>query len=75
MAKLSKIIEFCNSNIEEILEEVYNRELQFDEKSQSYQESEKGQEYEYKTESLDDLKELLFEVQEKAENIKDGNFY
>lgn len=75
MAKLSKIIEFCNSHIEEILEEVYNRELQFDEKSKSYQESEKGQEYEYKTESLDDLKELLFEVQEKAEDIKEGNFY
>ncbi len=75
MAKLTKIIEFCASNMEEIKEEVYNRELQFDEKSDSYQESEKGQEYEYKTEALDDLIELLFEVQEKAQNIKDGNFY
>ena len=75
MAKLTKIIEFCTSNKEEIIEEVYNRNLQFDTNSQSYQESEKGQEYEYKTEALEELIELLIEVQEHAQNIKDGNFF
>lgn len=75
MAKLKIIQEFCIKYIKELEDEVYNRELAFDDKSESYQESEAGQEYEYKTEALDELKDILFEVQEKTEQIQNKEYY
>ena len=75
MAKLKVILDFCIEQIQELEEEVSNREYSFDEKSESYQESDAGQEYEYKTEALDDLKDLIFEVQEKVEKIQNKEYY
>ena len=75
MAKLKVIIDFCTNKMAELEEEIGNREYAFDEKSESYQDSDKGQEYESKTKALQELNELLLEVQEKAQKIQDGDYY
>ena len=51
------------------------REELFSDKSESYQESDKGNEYEMKTEALDELIELIFEVEDKISKIKEGDYY
>ncbi len=78
MAKLSKIINFLNDIDNEINEEVYNREEQADNKidlSPSWEESDKGMDYIYKTEALNELREKIFEVIEQAEKIKNKDYY
>ena len=77
MAKLTKLINFLNEFDNDLSEEVYDREEQQDnqrDKSDSWEDSEKGTEYIYKTEALDELKELIFEVVEKAEKIKNKEY-
>ncbi len=78
MAKLSKIISQLENHIEDIKEEIYNREEQADnqrDKSEAWEDSEKGNDYISKTEALDELTDLLFEAQDKAQRIKEGDFY
>jgi 5-methylcytosine-specific restriction endonuclease McrBC GTP-binding regulatory subunit McrB len=78
MAKLSKIINFLNDIDKEIEEEVYNREDQANEqeyKSENWRDSDKGIDYVYKTEALDELREKIFEVIEQAEKIKNKDYY
>ena len=78
MAKLSKIISQIENYIEDIKEEIYNREEQADnyiDKSEAWEDSEKGSDYISKTEALDELTDLLFEAQDKAQRIKEGDFY
>ena len=56
---------------------MYNREDQANEeeyKWDGYRDSDKGTEYINKTEALDELKELIFEVLEKAEAIKNKDY-
>ena len=65
MAELTKIATFLATQQEKLREEVYSREEVFSEKSESYQESDQGSEYELKTEALDELIELIFEVKKK----------
>ena len=78
MAKISKLITYLNNFSEQINEEVYDREEQQDnqrDKSDAWEDSEKGTEYIYKTEALDELNNLIFEVVEKAEKIKNKEYY
>ena len=78
MAQLSKIISQIENHIENIKEEVYDREEQASDridKWQGWEDSEKGSNYIYKTEALDELVNLLFEAQEQAEKIKSGDYY
>ena len=78
MAKLSKIISQLENYIEDIKEEIYNREEQADnqrDKSEAWEDSDKGSDYISKTEALDELTDLLFEAQDKAQRIKEGDFY
>jgi|TARA_E500000318_G_C3409046_1_gene152835 RNA polymerase-binding transcription factor DksA len=75
MAELTKIATFLATQQEKLREEVYSREEVFSEKSESYQESDQGSEYELKTEALDELIELIFEVEEKIAKIKEGDYY
>jgi len=77
MAKLTKLIKFLNDFDEDLEEELYNREDQANEeeyKWDGYRDSDKGTEYINKTEALDELKELIFEVVEKAEAIKNKEY-
>jgi hypothetical protein len=77
MAKITKLIKFLNDFDEDLEEELYNREDQANEeeyKWDGYRDSEKGTEYINKTEALDELKELIFEVVEKAEAIKNKEY-
>ena len=75
MAELTKIATFLATQQEKLREEVYSREEVFSENSESYQESDQGSEYELKTEALDELIELIFEVEEKIAKIKEGDYY
>ena len=78
MAQLSKIISQIENHIENINEEVYDREEQASnqiDKWEGWEDSEKGSDYVNKTEALDELANLLFEAQEKAEKIKSGDYY
>ena len=78
MAKLTKIISQLENHIEDIKEEIYNREEQADnnrDNSESWEDSDKGVDYVSKTEALDELTELLFDAQDKAQRIKEGDFY
>ena len=78
MAKLTKIISQIETHIEEIKNEVYTREEQADnqiDKWNGWEDSEKGSDYIAKTEALDELIDLLFEAQEKAGKIKNGDYY
>ena len=75
MAELTKIATFLATKQEKLREEVNSREEVFSEKSESYQESDKGSETELKKEALDELIELIFEVEEKIAKIKEGDYY
>jgi len=78
MAKLTKIISQIETHIEEIKDEVYTREEQADnqiDKWNGWEDSQKGSDYMAKTEALDELIDLLFEAQEKADKIKNGDYY
>tara|TARA_R110001592_G_scaffold12437_9_gene59330 strand:- start:1831 stop:2064 length:234 start_codon:yes stop_codon:yes gene_type:complete len=77
MAKITKLINFLNEFDNDLSEEIYNREDKTNDqeyKWNGYRDSEKGTEYIYKTEALDELKELIFEVTEKAEAIKNKDY-
>lgn len=78
MAKLYKIINFLDNIDHEIKEEVYNREEQADnqlDKWEGWADSEKGSDYVAKTEALDDLRDRIFEVIDKAQRISEGDYY
>lgn len=78
MAKLTKLINFLDSIDEEIKEEIYDREEQADnqlDKWEAWEDSEKGQDYVSKTEALDELRDLIYEVIDKAQKIKDKDYY
>jgi len=78
MAKLSKIINFLSDIDKEIEEEVYDRELIASDKndiSPSWEDSDIGSDYVYKTEALDELRNKIFEVIEQAEKIKNKDYY
>jgi len=78
MAKLYKIINFLDNIDQEIKEEVYNREEQADnqlDKWEGWADSEKGSDYVAKTEALDDLRDRIFEVIDKAQRISEGDYY
>ena len=77
MAQLTKLIKFLNDFDKDLEEELYNREDQANEeeyKWDGYRDSDKGTEYINKTEALDELKDLIFEVVEKAEAIKNKDY-
>ena len=77
MAKLTKLIKFLNDFDKDLEEELYNREDQANEeeyKWDGYRDSDKGSEYINKTEALDELQQLIFEVVEKAEAIKNKDY-
>ena len=77
MAKLSKIINFLNNIDSQIENEVYDRELMASDKtdiSPSWEDSDTGRDYIYKTEALDELREKIFEVIEQAEKIKNKDY-
>ena len=78
MAKLSKIINFLNNIDSQIENEVYDRELMASDKSDispSWEDSDTGRDYIYKTEALDELRDKIFEVIEQAEKIKNKDYY
>jgi hypothetical protein len=78
MAKLNKLMNFLDQIDEEIKEEIYNREEQAENKTdawEGWEDSEKGQDYVYKTEALDELRGLIYEVVDKAQKIKDKDYY
>ena len=78
MAKLSKIINFLNNIDSQIENEVYDRELMASDKtdiSPSWEDSDTGRDYIYKTEALDELRDKIFEVIEQAEKIKNKDYY
>jgi hypothetical protein len=77
MAKINKLINFLETFDDELQDEIYNREDQANEqeyKWEGYRDSEKGTEYIYKTEALDELRELIFEVVEQAKKIKNKEY-
>ncbi len=77
MAKINKLINFLETFDDELQDEIYNREDQANEqeyKWEGYRDSEKGAEYIYKTEALDELRELIFEVVEQAKKIKNKEY-
>lgn len=78
MARLTKLMNFLDTIDKEIKEEIYNRENQQNEqedKWESWADSEKGQDYIYKTEALEELTFLIYEVIDKAQKIKDKDYY
>ena len=78
MAKLNKLMNFLDQINEEIKEEIYNREEQADnqlDKWEGWEDSEKGIDYISKTEALDELRGLIYEVVDKAQKIKDKDYY
>lgn len=78
MAKLKKLMNFLNQIDVEIKEEVNNREEQADnqlDKWEAWEDSEKGQDYVSKTEALDELRGLIYEVVDKAQRISEGDYY
>jgi len=75
--KINKLINFLETFDDELQDEIYNREDQANEqeyKWEGYRDSEKGAEYIYKTEALDELRGLIFEVVEQAEKIKNKEY-
>ena len=78
MAQLAKIITQIEIHLEKIKAEIYDREEQADnqrDKWEGWEDSDKGFDYTAKTEALDELIELLFEAQDKAEKIQNKDFY
>ena len=69
---------FLDTIDKEIKEEVYNRVNQQNEqedKSENWADSEKGQDYIYETEALEELTFLIYEVIDKAQKIKNKDYY
>ena len=75
MAELIKIATFLATQQEKLKDEVYSREEIFNDKSETYQESDKGIDYELKTEALNELIELIFEVEDQISKIKIKDYY
>ena len=78
MAKLTKLINYLESFDSDLKEEIYNREEQAEDqkdKNSNWEDSEVGNDYIYKTEALDELRDLIFEVTDKAEKIKNKEYY
>ena len=78
MAQLKKLTNFLESFDDDLKEEIYNREEKASDqidKWSAWEESEKGTEYIYKTESLDELRDKIFEVIEQAEKIINKDYY
>ena len=78
MAKLTKLINYLESFDSDLKEEIYNREDQAEEqkdKNSNWEDDDKGSDYIAKTEALDELTNLIFEVIDKAEKIKDKEYY
>ena len=78
MAKLTKLINYLESFDSDLKEEIYNREDQAEDqkdKNSNWEDSEVGNDYIYKTEALDELTNLIFEVIDKAEKIKNKEYY
>tara|TARA_A200000113_G_C8760605_1_gene320983 strand:+ start:105 stop:341 length:237 start_codon:yes stop_codon:yes gene_type:complete len=78
MAQLKKLTNFLESFDNDLKEEIYNREEKASDqidKWSGWEESEKGTEYIYKTESLDELRDKIFEVIEQAEKIINKDYY
>jgi hypothetical protein len=78
MAKLTKLINYLESFDSDLKEEIYNREDQAEEQKDNisnWENSEVGNDYIYKTEALDELTHLIFEVIDKAEKIKNKEYY
>ena len=78
MAKLTKLMNFLDQIDEEIKEEIYDREEQAEnqlDKWEAWEDSEKGQDYVSKTEAYDQLRDLIYEVVDKAQKIKDKDYY
>ncbi len=78
MAKLTKLINYLESFDSDLKEEIYNREEQTEDqkdKNSNWENSEAGNDYIYKTEALDELTDLIFEVIDKAEKIKNKEYY
>jgi len=75
MAELIKIATFLATQQEKLKDEVYSREEIFNDKSETYQESDKGIDYELETEALNELIELIFEVEDQISKIKIKDYY
>lgn len=78
MAKLTKLIEILENFDNDLKEEIYNREDQANEKTYKWSnwgESDQGSDYIAKTEALDELRGFIYEVIEKAEKIKNKDYY
>ena len=75
MAELIKMATFLATQQEKLKDEVYSREEIFNDKSETYQESDKGIDYELKTEALNELIELIFEVEDQISKIKIKDYY
>ena len=78
MAKLTKLINYLESFDSDLKEEIQNREEQAEDqkdKNSNWENSEVGNDYIYKTEALDELRDLIFEVTDKAEKIKNKEYY
>jgi hypothetical protein len=78
MAKITKLINYLESFDNDLKDEVYERECQADDrkdKNSNWEDSEAGSDYIYKTEALDELRDLIFEVIDKAEKIKNKEYY
>jgi uncharacterized membrane protein YheB (UPF0754 family) len=78
MAKLTKLINYLESFDSDLKEEIYNREDQAEEqkdKNSNWEDDDKGSDYIAKTEALDELTNLIFEVIDKAEKIKNKEYY
>tara|TARA_R100001460_G_scaffold24995_4_gene50252 strand:+ start:820 stop:1056 length:237 start_codon:yes stop_codon:yes gene_type:complete len=78
MAKLTKIIDFLESFDNDLKDEVYDRECQADDqrdRNSNWEDSEKGSMYVYKTEALDELRDLIYDVVDKATKIKNKEYY
>ena len=69
---------FLDKIDKEIKEEIYDREEQAEnqlDKWEAWEDSEKGQDYVSKTEAYDQLRDLIYEVVDKAQKIKDKDYY
>ena len=78
MAKLTKLINYLESFDSDLKEEIYNREDQANEKTykwSNWEDSDAGSDYIAKTEALDELTDLIFEVIDKAEKNKNKEYY
>jgi len=78
MAKLTKLINYLESFDNDLKDEVYDRECQADDqrdRNSNWEDSEKGSMYVYKTEALDELRDLIYDVVDKATKIKNKEYY